>query len=47
MLRFTIDIPPRTKKNSQRIIKNRKTGKPMIVQNKDYLDYEKRSKDTK
>lgn len=41
MLRFTIDIPPRTKKNSQRIITNRKTGKPMIVQSSEYLDYEK------
>lgn len=41
MIKMTIPLNPKTKKNSQRIITNRKTGKPMIVQSSEYLDYEK------
>lgn len=41
MIKMTIPLNPKTKKNSQRIITNRKTGKPMIVQSTEYLDYEK------
>ena len=38
MFKFTIPLPPKTKKNSQRII--RCGGRPMIVQSKEYLEYE-------
>lgn len=36
-----IPMNPITKKNSQKIITNRKTGKPMIVQSAAYSQYEK------
>lgn len=36
-----IPINPRTKKNSQQIIRNPKTGRPFIVQSKEYKEYEK------
>ena len=36
----TIPVNPRTKKNSQNIILNRKTRAPMIVQNEKYKEYE-------
>ena len=39
MLRFTIPIPPRTKKNSQSIVYC--GGKPRIIQSKAYKAYEK------
>jgi Holliday junction resolvase RusA-like endonuclease len=38
---ITIPLPPRTKKNSQQIILNNKTKKPMIVQSTNYLMYER------
>lgn len=41
VIRFTIPLNPRTKKNSQQIIQNRYTGKPQIIQSKLYKDYEK------
>lgn len=41
MLHFTIYLPPVTKKNSQQIIINKSTGRPMIIQSKRYRDYEK------
>lgn len=37
----TIPLNPRTKKNSQRIVVNRATGRAMIVQSKEYKEYEK------
>lgn len=40
MIKFTIPIQPRTKKNSQQIIRNKYTGKPLIIQSKLYLKYE-------
>ena len=38
---FTIGIAPVTKKNSQQIIINKATGRPMIIQSKRYREYEK------
>lgn len=37
----TIKLPPVTKKNSQRILKNKKTGKRFIAQSERYKEYEK------
>lgn len=37
----TIPLNPKTKKNSQRIVFNQKTHSPMIVQSKEYKEYEK------
>lgn len=42
LIQFTISIPPRTKKNSQQIIKRK--GRPMIVPSKAYKQYEKDSR---
>ena len=39
IIKFTIDIPPRTKKNSQQIIMCK--GRPMIIPSKLYKQYEK------
>ena len=36
-----IPLNPKTKKNNQKIIKNRKTGSLMVVQNDAYKQYEK------
>lgn len=41
MLRFTILLPPITKKNSQRILINQGTKKPFIAQSEKYKQYEK------
>ena len=41
MLSITIPLNPITKKNSQRIIKNRATGRPLIIQSETYKQYEK------
>jgi Holliday junction resolvase RusA-like endonuclease len=41
LYQITIPLPPRTKKNSQQIILNKKTKKPMIVQSTNYLTYER------
>lgn len=38
---FTIPISPVTKKNSQQIIINRRTGRPMVIASKKYREYEK------
>lgn len=35
-----IPLNPKTKKNNQRIITNRKTGKPFIIQSEEYKLYE-------
>ena len=40
MIRFTIPIPPVSKKNSQRILTNRATGRPFIMPSQKYKDYE-------
>ena len=37
----TIPLNPKTKKNNQRIIINRNTRKPMVVQSEAYKQYEK------
>lgn len=41
MIEFTVDLPPISKKNSQRILINRATGRPFISPSKQYKDYEK------
>lgn len=41
MIKFTIPLSPVTKKNSQQIIINKTTGRPMIIQSKRYREYEK------
>lgn len=38
--KFTIPIPPITKKNHQRILKNRRTGKNFVAPSEQYEQYE-------
>ena len=40
MISFTIPLPPITKKNSQRILINKKTNKPFIAPSKQFKEYE-------
>ena len=40
MLKFTIPLKPITKKNSNQIITNKTTGRPMIIPSKQYRQYE-------
>lgn len=40
-IRFTIDVSPRSKKNSQQILTNRKTGRPFIMPSAAYKAYQK------
>ena len=40
---FTIPLPPVTKKNSQQILVNKRTGKPFIMPSKKYKDYVKQA----
>lgn len=40
-LKYTIPIPPVTKKNSQRIFKNRRTGRSFVAPSEWYGNYEK------
>ena len=40
-IKITLYGRPVTKKNGQMIIKNKKTGRPIIVQKKGYRDYER------
>ena len=40
MIKFTIPLPPVSKKNSQRILINRFTRKPFIAPSKQYIEYE-------
>lgn len=40
MIRYTINLQPITKKNSQRILVNRRTGRPFISQSAEYKAYE-------
>ena len=35
-----VPINPKTKKNNQRIVINRRTGRPMVMQSEVYKDYE-------
>ena len=37
---ITLPGRPITKKNSQRIVTNRKTGRPMVIQSEQYIRYE-------
>ncbi len=39
-IRYTIPLPPISKKNSQQILKNPKTGRPFIMPSKKYKQYE-------
>lgn len=41
MIKFTIPIAPITKKNSQRIVINRATGRPIIMPSEQYKNYER------
>ena len=41
MIEFTIPLPPISKKNSQRIMINRATGKPFIMPSEKYKQYER------
>ena len=40
-MKIVIPLPPITKKNSSRIVKNRRTGRTMVIPSKRYADYEK------
>lgn len=40
MMKFTVPLPPITKKNHQRILKNFKTGKPFVAPSAEYKAYE-------
>lgn len=40
-MQIIIPLNPRSKKNSQNIVFNKRTGKRMIVQNERYTEYEK------
>lgn len=40
MIQFTIPLVPISKKNSQQILLNRRTGKPFIMPSKKYKEYE-------
>ena len=39
-MQFTVPLPPITKKNHQRILKNFKTGKPFVAPSEQYKVYE-------
>ena len=41
--KYTIPLPPVTKKNSQRILVNRKTGIPFIAPSSAYKHYEEQA----
>jgi len=43
-MEIIIPINPRSKKNSQEIVFNRKTGHRMVIQNKRYTEFEKECK---
>lgn len=40
-IKFTVKLPPISKKNSQQIVTNHATGKPFIMPSKKYKEYEK------
>lgn len=39
-MKFTVPLPPITKKNHQRILRNYKTGKPFVAPSEQYKQYE-------
>ena len=41
LAKFKIEIAPVTKKNHGQIVTNRKTGRPMVIPSKPYLQYQK------
>ena len=41
MIKFTIPLPPISKKNSQRILINKATGKPFIMPSAQFKQYER------
>lgn len=41
MLKFTIQLPPISKKNSQQILINKATDRPFIMPSKKYKEYER------
>ena len=43
-VKFTISVPPRTKKNHTQFVFNRKTKQWKIIPSKQYLEYERKSK---
>lgn len=43
MIQFTIPLPPVTKKNSQQIMINSKTGRPFVAPSKKYKEYERQA----
>jgi len=43
-MKIVIPITPRSKKNSQEIVFNRRTGRRMVIQNKKYTEFEKECK---
>lgn len=43
MIKFTIPLPPISKKNSQRIMVNYRTGKPFIMPSEQYTQYEQQA----
>lgn len=40
-IKFVVSLPPITKKNSQRIVTNKRTGKSYLIPSKAYEKYEK------
>lgn len=44
MIKIELPINPRSKKNSQNIVFNKKTGRRLIIQNERYTEFEKESK---
>lgn len=40
-VKYTVKLPPITKKNSQQILTNRKTGRPFIAPSSQYKRYER------
>lgn len=42
-IKYIVNIPPVTKKNSQQILTNSKTGKPFVMPSKQYKAYEKQA----
>lgn len=40
-IKYTIPLPPISKKNSQQILTNRATGRPFIMPSRQYKEYEK------
>ena len=40
-IKYTIKLPPVTKKNHQQIVSNPKTGRPFVVPSKEYKRYER------